>query len=438
MKKILIGLLLLLVIMCMSSCKNTDAADSESAKELEQLVVFYDNGAENILTDFKQQYPEYDILMKNASNEEKIEQLKLYYGEPDIILRNYNIDKAKAGALEVKYGCDLSGFIQEDASIEDGKYFPGTFNVCRYDDEILAIPLGVSLHMMILSEENWLDSAFAELEDGYTGKDLLDVIEYEIDHEIENEKFLDQDTVGISYHMLQLLGGINENDGAISIDEDLYAQLYNIWYKGMQNLSTLDPEAYEGKYRATIGYRTMSAPQMVLSQTTSEKQHWDDQDIYAVYFPAMTDGTSFGACVQIAGMVGKNSENKEQAYEFLRLLMDTPVKTYSPPRDLYKKTFCPVNVENAYALMDEFESATQGTQTSSFHLNESYTIDYVKVSDREREKLQHVLENITFLYREIDEGIEADKILEIYKEEKVDSYEESYLAILNLLNEKIE
>ena len=438
MKKILIGLLLLLVIMCMSSCKNTDEADSESAKELEQLVVFYDNGAENILTDFKQQYPEYDILMKNASNEEKIEQLKLYYGEPDIILRNYNIDKAKAGALEVKYGCDLSGFIQEDASIEDGKYFTGTFNVCRHDDEILAIPLGVSLHMMILSEENWLDSAFAELEDGYTGKDLLDAIEYEIDHEIENEKFLDQDTVGISYHMLQLLGGINENDGAISIDEDLYAQLYNIWYKGMQNLSTLDPEAYEGKYRATIGYRTMSAPQMVLSQTTSEKQHWDDQDIYAVYFPAMTDGTSFGACVQIAGMVGKNSENKEQAYEFLRLLMDTPVKTYSPPRDLYKKTFCPVNVENAYALMDEFESATQGTQTSSFHLNESYTIDYVKVSDREREKLQHVLENITFLYREIDEGIEADKILEIYKEEKVDSYEESYLTILNLLNEKLE
>ena len=72
MKKILIGLLLLLVIMCMSSCKNTDEADSESAKELEQLVVFYDNGAENILTDFKQQYPEYDILMKNASNEEKI------------------------------------------------------------------------------------------------------------------------------------------------------------------------------------------------------------------------------------------------------------------------------------------------------------------------------------------------------------------------------
>ena len=55
MKKILIGLLLLLVIMCMSSCKNTDEADSESAKELEQLVVFYDNGAENILTDFKQQ-----------------------------------------------------------------------------------------------------------------------------------------------------------------------------------------------------------------------------------------------------------------------------------------------------------------------------------------------------------------------------------------------
>lgn len=434
-KKFLFFIFLIVFVIESIGCNNFNATEDSSFIKQEELLIFYEDGTENILNDFRIQYPNYEILMKKGNNEEEIEKLKLYYGEPDVILLNYNINKYEDQVLEEKYGCDLSELIYNDTSIDDGNYFAGTFSIGKKGDEILSLPLGISLNMMILREEQWFGSAFEKLEENYTGKDLLNAIEYEIDHEIENGMFINQDSVGISVHMLQLLDGIIEKEGKTTIDEELYRQLYNIWYKGTNNLSKVDTTVYEENLRANIGYRTLGAPQTVLAYQTSENMYWHCQETYVVYFPTMTDGGAFGACVQQAGIVGKNSEKKEQAYEFLRLLMDMPLITYSYPGLQSNKTFCPVNKQNAYMLLENFEKLTESKVQIEKYNGERYSIDYIKVSDRERAKLQYVLKNISFLYRVTDEERRVEEILSLYKDKNVASYLESYLTILNILNE---
>lgn len=437
-----IFLFLVLLIVACSACKvSSEDVIIVELKDTEELLVFYEEGTKNILDNFQIQYPEYDLKVKKFyGEEESLKDLILYNGEPDIILLNYKLNSDYDRMLEEKYGYDLSDFVKEDVNIENDQYFPGTFSVGKNNDELVALPLGIGLQMIIMREEVWLDTEFAALDNNYTAQDLLEAIEVELDRKWETGVVFNPEQVGISYQMLQTLGAIEKNGGEVTINEEIYAQLYEIWYKGKQYLEDLDATGYNGQFEMTFVRPLAGAPQISLASSTSYNKFVYDQDIHVLYFPCISDTSGYGASVQTAGLVGKNSNSKQQAYEFLKLLMDTPIETYILNDDLFETTFCPVNKENAQIFLEKFEEVakSQGGIPFGSWGEEQEIIELTKVSEIEREKLYQVIDNIQYLYRKTDTGEKVDEIIRRYQDMNSKSYKESYLEVLNMLNERVE
>lgn len=453
-------------IIIFASCRSyTDADKSKQTIEEEaEMLVFYEYGTEGILDNFVLEHP--DIQLKKyrfGGIEEELSRLILTEGKPDLILLNLSMSKDEDEVIEKNYAADIYDLYLEDFSVEAEKYFPGTFEVCKQNDEMYGLPLGISIRMMTLREENWQGSAFELLKESYTALDLFKAIEYEIDREKEQGVFFSVDSMmgGSLYHILQLVGGVQKNNGHIIIDEELFAQIYAIKYKqsesderaltywemqkyemptGIGDISGLDPRRYSGKFIVSDWYERDGAPQICLSYATSVNEYFFKQKTHALYYPVVEDGDTFGASVEIMGLVGTDSERKKEAYDILRLMMDTPITVFSQPGGIFGNTFCPVNKENAYALMEAIEEEAYHTDEESMIIQDGtgnilYTMEKILINEEEKRRLQNVLEGISFLYRFSEEERRSNEIMNQYfNEKRMENYRFCYLEIMQMLN----
>ncbi len=422
----------------------------------EPLRIFYDGSGEYLIKSFMSAHPEVNIQLieciRSGEDEVDMQDIISNNGVPDLIIGSEEISGYLSEWHHEGYTADLLEFCSSDVSINTDDYFPETFEIFSEERILYALPLGISLDFMLTSESKYYDSTFAKLEEGYTGRKLVNVMLEEVHKEKENGEFFSEINRS-PLRWMYCLDGVTQTDDGIQMDEELFKQVYELSYKNQQlqnkarsfwseqskafNGSTgyafpcaLDPRRYEGKFTVDIG-SLEDAPAVVLPYAETAYQYHTEEGIKAIYLPTADDGSQYQARVKIWGAIAEESKRKELAYELLRALMDEEINSFgmvrgASPED---KNVYPINKANAISLLGRFES-----QTSMLMYENDLKAERIDISSEERDKHDEVLKNISGLYCWTKELNEVSAISNVYFEADISDYESCYLDMLNTLN----
>ena len=472
--KEIIRLASIVILLCLVGCTSIieEERDSkythESLETMEEpLVVFYEPSAYHLLKSFKESHPDIKIQQEAIKCYEDNHDLETFIkkkGVPDLILGN----SSSAGLYLMDWYADghianMSDFCSKDESIDTEDYFPETFEVFKEKDSLYALPLGISMDCFITTESKYLNSAFVKLEEGYTGRELLDVLMEEIEKAREEGEIFSEEVLD-PLEAMYWLDGISQISDGIEIDEELFRQCYEFmylcakesdeakdyWFEQGKDYSSVngyawpnafEPRRYEGKFNVSL-WNIGDAPAMALSYAETANQHYIEEGIKAFYLPTADDGNKYKARVEVWGAICEESPQKELAYELLRALMDEEINSFgtlcgvsptgleSVPKNVY-----PIKKENALSLLDRFE-----TQTQELIFGQSSSQEYITllerkdISDTEKEKHQKMLNGISGLYHA---NIEINKVSGIfldYYDANISDYKYCYLETIQALN----
>lgn len=439
-----------------------DPKSEETLESMEEpLRVLYDVRTESFINNFMSANPEVNIelikCMNFVDDEIDMEEIINQYGVPDLVIGSEEISGYLPSWYHNGYIADLGEFCASDTSIDTDAYFPETFTVFREDERLYALPLGITMDFILTSESKYSDSAFVQLEQGYTGKELVDVLLQEV-QEIKESGELFSEYAESPLRWMYRLNGVTRTENGIQMDEELFDQVYrfayqnrklrdeakNFWTEqGIEFSSSngytfpcsLEPRRYEGKFAVDIG-GLEDAPAMVLSYAETIYQYYTEEGVKAIYLPSMDDGNKYQARVKIWGTVAENSSNKELAYELLRALMDEEANYFERVRGANPNgpNVYPINKASAMSLLDNFEKQFAELTFGSEGTDYLVSVERIGVSDEEKAKHEAMLNNISGLYCWTEDLSEVAKIFDIYVEANIVDYEKCYQDMLNTLN----
>ncbi len=450
---------LLVVVLVMglllTACgKEEEKGNEEVYQNLEEsdyeFLVFHDPSAKMLLQSFMEHHPEIEIycveiIFSNIGIGHGGEELKAMiqkHGLPDLILGGRadgngsfisNLENGidlfdLPGCYEKGYIADLSAFCANDVSLDVNAYFPGTFEIFQDKDHLYALPLGISMDFMLTTESKYNSSAFSELEEDYTGRELMEVLLNEVEKEREIDEFFCPEEVS-PLRLLYQLGGVMQTEEGIQVDEEIFQQVYEFTYlndhkatetktiwneegklfssdEGFVQRTALEPRAYEGKFTVSF-WACMDAPGIALSYATTANRYHMDEETKAIYIPNLDDGNAYTASVEVYGAVGAESREPELAYELLRMLMDEEISYFKIHDDSLGSlvhmlnasdgyNVYPVNKERALELLDNFEN--QNAMMLYGHQGQGryfQILDIVPISEKEKEKHEKMLNGIS-------------------------------------------
>ena len=450
----------------------------ETLEELEdEFVVFCDPAAGPLMQSFVENHPEIKIKRivfnywdgteddPGAVLRETIKK----YGPPDLILgklHQFEYDwEDLPGCYEKGYIVDMDSYCAEDPTLDQTKYFPGTFDIFRDENHLYALPLGISVDFMLTTDSKYDNSSFSNLEVGYTGAELVEVLHTEVEkNEGSGKLFCTEFVDGMK--LLNQLGGISQTEEGIQVDEELFQKVYEFaymndeqWIKakdarvendvqytnsnGFVEQPAFEPRMYENQFVLNFWY-DMDAAALAMSYATTANLYHIEEGTKAIYIPNKDDGNSFKANVKVYGAIGAESTRKELAYEVLRLIMDEPITYFDIIEDSNRGWFdmgnsynlYPINRENALGLLEEFENRNAllfygQPGTSGGFLQK---LDRVDVSDEEKEKHENMLNGIDGLYYWDEKIAVADEIMNNYHSVEITDYKACYNEIVEALN----
>ncbi len=462
-RKKLFGLLLLLCAACifLMACRAREKAQEpisgiteDSAAELEEdvkqlesdeeepLVVFYDGGLfkPTVLENFQLQHPEVSLQTYriHGTDMEGIQETLDQYGEPDIwlIKANSGIREEIDNLDDQGLIADIRPFIIEDVNLDTLDYVGGTFTAMDNGEALLGLPLTWKKTCMIIRDSKWQDSELAYIPENYTGEELYKafITEYELGQPNDGIFWADR-----NFDLMQdlyELGLVKKEDDEIFIDEDLFAMVYEFtlsqqkvsqdaWYMGgsgadnpdqFQGTPALDPSMYAGNY---YGCHLTGAPQVTSVYAKSATQ-LHGEDIYMYYMPTYKSSDEYIAEVGEFAMVGGTSTRQQQAYEVIRLMMDTPMElVYQPQRyDMKGATYSPVNIELAIQMMDYFGSLEMNLPIHDMSGNLFYTLNKAQLDNREKQQIEELIRGIVDLSIQYGDHPEMD-LYDVYYQDYI-------------------
>ena len=423
----------------------------------EPLTIFYDGSGELLLKSFMSSNPNINIRLIEclpATDEEiDIQEIINQNGTPDLIIAGEELSIYLSEWYKQGYITDIGEFSSSDVTIDIDHYFPGTLDIFNVNNHLYALPLGISVDFMLTSESTYFSSSLAKLENEYTGRELITILQEEVQNTKEPGKFFSEINV-LPLRWMYRLNGVTQTDSGIQLDEDLFKQVYELAYQNrkIQNDSraywsmqgkvfngttgyafpcALDPRRYEGNFVVDIG-SIEDAPAIVLPYAETAYQYHLEEGIKAIYIPTVDEENKYQARVKIWGAISKESKNKELAYELLRVLMDGENNYFSTLRGASTEDInvYPINRTNAISLLDRFENQT----SVLMYENNLSLIDRMDVSNEEKAKHEEMLNNISGLYCWTEKLQEIDDISSVYFDAYVSDYTKCYLDILNTLN----
>lgn len=469
----------------LTACGKEKEKESKVDKyvQLEQeenaFLIFYDPSSESLLQSFREHHPNIEIDIQKIDYIEEdglvLKDMIETYGPPDLILGGAGEYAGVYSEVpedicdlprcyEQGYIADLRTFCANDASIDSNAYFPGTFEVFQNKNHLYALPLGISMDFLLTTDSKYDNSAFSELEDGYNGRELMNVLLKEVEEKREfDEFFCPEDVPGI--RLLYQLGGVTETEAGIQVDEEIFKKVYEYTYmnnkkagdakivwaeegksfsvdNGFVQRTAFEPRAYEGKFIASF-WVSMDAPAIALSYATTANQYHVDEGTKAIYIPNYDDGNAYTAAVRVYGAVGAESKRQELAYELLRLLMDEEISYFKIHDDAIYNVFgfsasynlYPVNKERALELLDGFESKNAmmlyGHQGQGRYMQ---ILDIVPVSEEEKVKHENMLNGISGMTYLDEETREASSLIWEYQYMEIEDYKQCYDKVVKALN----
>lgn len=479
-KFVLICLLICFFISNLIGCSTTDKGErksngrEETLENMEEpLVVFYDGAGYYLIQSFMESHPEINIEVVNCipiiGENIDYKTLVAKNGVPDLIIASEGVSVYLPEWYEQGYIVDLGEFCSNDVSIVEDDYFPETFDIFQKDGTLYALPLGITMDFIVMSESKYDESSFSTLTEGYSGRDLLNVISIEINKAKEKDEFFSETGINI-LDLMYYLDAVKETSDGIEMDQDLFKQIYEIMYlrqkeadeaisfwneQGISFSSTegyafpgaIEPRRYDGKFTASMGSWN-ATPAVMLSYAETSYQYYRDEGIKAVYLPTADDGSKYQATVEVWAAVCGESNRKQLAYELLRALMDEEINSFGGISSvlaplggsLHSANVYPINRKNAISLLDVFESQTEylvyGQWSTLAELEDITIINRINVSGDEKEKHKRMLNNISGLFLS-SKSEPFNKIYNIfydYYDADIFDYENCFLEMLNTLN----
>lgn len=468
MKKIkLMAFLVLMVIIV--GCYHVKRHKETSTEEAQEPILIFVMGSDNrpIVRNLQSCYPELnlEVIEVDATKvygesklditmEEVVDHYIKQYGNPDVIICNPgrlygNIAKW----AENEYVCNLNEFMEMDVNCDKNQYYPGVFDIGKIDGKLYALPLGLKADFWTMRESAWKGSYFSELTENYTKNDLLNALEnqlrYENDQGINGKVVVDglEDGGRILYSRLLQWGAIEYNQD-VDLEQSLFEQLWTIQkladtnvgfhsdHQYLQSYTLQDPLALNEQYLASSWYWASGAqvPSIALLRAQCINRHVFNEATKVVWIPyQMKDGQNEYA-VEVAywGMVGGQSERKEQAYEVLRFMIDMmPTVYYQDPYNLI--AHIPVNRQCALAMIDEMD---QSEITCFYYVaNGNLTSAPGGRLDPElKESIEEYMNHITKIYA-VDVELQHDilQILVQYDKDGYLDYSSCYSKVLYFL-----
>jgi len=471
------GIILLVAIMilmyligCTSIIEEGGASNNtfETLESMEEpLVIFYETSAYNLLQSFKEAHPEIKIRQVNYNSFEVDKDLESFIkknGVPDLILGDRYSTGYLADWYKEGYIVDLGYYFSNDTYLNAEDYFPQTFEVFMEENQLYALPLGISMDFFITTESKYLNSAFVKLEEGYTGRELLNVLMEEIEKVKENGEYFCGEGM-LPLEAMYWLDGISKTSGGIEIEEDLFRQWYeitylrtkeadeaqNYWRKqgkqygsdyGYAGPSALEPRLYEGKFTVSF-WKEGDAPGLALSYAETANQYYVEEGVKAIYLPTGDDGNKYKARVEVWGAICEESSRKELAYELLRALMDEEINSFRtlcgvvPLGELERAiNVYPINKENALSFLDRFENYNQEFIYGQIQIGQQAVIlEREEINEVEKEKHQKMLNDIAGLYCTDMEMYKVNDIFWDYFDADISDYKYCYLETTQALND---
>lgn len=444
-----IGALLFVLLACifLMACRTRDSKEEEEtsseitedsavdfedevkqfeAEEEEPLVVFYSGShlsAPVVLSNFEIMHPEINLKSYSikGSDLESIQETLDEYGEPDIWLLDGNsgISYALDNLYEQGLIADLRTFVTEDESLDPLDYVGGTFTAMDNGEALFGLPLTWKKDCLIIRDPKWQDSELAYLPENYTGEELYKAFITEFEKERPNNGIFWADyTFGLMSNLYEL-GLVKEEDGETVIDEELFTMVFdftlrqekqnqeikNLYPRNtgsatgdpdlFQGTPALDPAMYDSNY---VGCSLSGAPQVTAVYAKSVIE-LHGEDIHMYYMPTYNSSDEYVADVADYAMVGGNSARKQQAYDVIRMMMDTPMEIVNQPagRMSSGETYSPVNIELALELMDYFGSMEIDLPIYDATSNLFYTLNKGQLTAEEKQQIKDLINGISDL-----------------------------------------
>ena len=372
MRKVMIGMLLVALMMSLAGCRqhernSTISQEESSEKDVPQeLLVFDCTTTGSLLKNYQAAHPE-TMINSWRMKADQIDRYVQKFGEPDIILfesdgssmRMTYSEGLPNGQTEVTvkieggttledlikadYALDMSSLLEADQEIDLGLYYPGTMNIGCIDGKLYAIPLSLQADYIILSDSQLKGSAFESLSEGYSAMELLNAVLSEMDKAIEEEKYWYSGYSG-GYKWLYDVGAISYENGEVRLDQELFSRVWQIMKKQEAEIERrLNEDTYIKGASISIEEEDLysyddfafsmvdelntagNCPQEWLVYANSLATDKADEAIYVFWRPIEDEKSSFAAWVGEWGIVGSGSKHPEEAYAFLRQMMDTPI-----------------------------------------------------------------------------------------------------------------
>lgn len=222
MKKIRYFIVLGMIALLLSSCRNHEYREPSKAEEEETtLLVFYEMGADISVVMFQKQYPDYDAKFVPFNAYDDLESTIAKEGKPDVILAGYNGEIKMEEWYEKGFIINMNDLFAQDSTVQEKDYINDTFHAGEVDGKLIGLPLTVNIPFYVVRDEFWYDSEFEGLPEDYTGRELYAALLNEAKKEQSEEMFFLIYRADI-YDMLTQIGIINSETNQLPEEEELF------------------------------------------------------------------------------------------------------------------------------------------------------------------------------------------------------------------------
>ncbi len=418
-----------ILLLCLVGCHKTRTRDTEpntsapitireeEVTEQEELLVFFQGGG-MLITEFASQNPElkFKYVSLEGQSTSIIDMINVH-GYPDILIMpgNTNIEEL----IENEIIAPMDDYYHNDLNLDYDQYFPGVFSVGKIGESMYALPLSLNMSYMTIRESKWQQSKLSNLPEEYNFTDLLTAMEAEFDTVKEEGCLWFYEEESQSVDMMLDGDVVSVNGGEVQLDREALEQMIRIlclqeYNKGMEldksklylgtSHPALNPAAFEGKYLAGCwGGDVKSAPQVGVMYAHSANRMQFGEETHVVWRPNSKKG-EFSAGVQIMAMIGSESDQKEEAYDVIRRMMDMKIEHWTVPAKIEMdiETFCPVNRERAKELITRVdEDARENLEcfNDGVEMGGLVVIPKEKLTDSLKAEIENYLDHITNVYR---------------------------------------
>ena len=339
--KKIFALMAAFLLFCCACGEKTPVSDPALQKQQQALRIFCPEEEYTDLSDalaaFRSKNPQLTVdLVRFDSVQEMEDQLvaQLNTGSgPDIVIFNHSTGldvrkMARSGAF-----LDLEPYLQADASYRPEDYLPAAMTCCRFDQKQYLLPVGLMLmlneHTRQTAQEQGIVQGKTSLDDYYT---MLDT--YEKAHRDEAgviaffRCWIDyMDGIGFSpAHQMLALCGVDpdEIDDSDSSRERVRRAVdwFGLIRRQDEKLRSASDDVLQYDRTFTYSYSTHDPVMTYFIRRVTDRELYNGEELSWFMPPSADDPEQLSGLLALFGAVTKDAAHPQEAYDFLRMVMD--------------------------------------------------------------------------------------------------------------------